>query len=135
MRVCCLCALSLKGSLKMKCLDAHPSLMTTGGGYWPDSSRMGTGPRPCSQYTGHLCLPSAALLPLSQTHTHIHTHSQQRDREMKQGREGLGDDRGPTLIGAPNKSHHCFCLYPSRSFVKQCQIMSNTVTQRHALSA
>ena len=134
----------------MKCLQAHPSLMTTGGGCGPDSSRMVTGLQLSSQYTGHLCLPSAALLPLllthtythAHTHTHTHTHRHTAIGATRAGgqgdgarRGGNGGDGGPSLIVAPNKSYHCACLYPTRSFVKQCQIMSNTVTQWHALLA
>lgn len=86
---------------KMKCLEAHPSLMNTGGGCWPDSSRMGTGPRPCSQHTGHLCLPSAALLPLSLTYT----QSQRRDRAEGQGwGQGWGRQGGLVLSGPQTKA-------------------------------
>ena len=119
-RVCVV--LSLKGGLKMKCSEAHPSLKTAGGGYRPDSSRMGTSPRPCSQYMGHLCLPSAALLPLS--------HSQRR--AGVQGGRG-GARQGPGLTGAPTKDTivHFLVSPPDRlsSNVKYCQILSHNATR------
>lgn len=80
--------------------------------------------------------------PPSPAHTQTHTHKHTAIGTTRAGgqgdgarRGGVGGDGGPSLIMAPNKSYHCACLYPTRSFVKQCQIMSNTVTQWHTLLA